>query len=295
MAGKRLRSAFTLIELLVVIAIIAILAAILFPVFAQAKKAAKATTCKSNLRQFSIGMLMYVGDNDEKFHKGAGMRTSGAHGFGPHDGINGWNFWPFFYGQYLKNTQIFICPTAPQTDERDGAPVANFKSRNWRYKYNYGYNYSGLTLDQNTRANNEPRTTSEIEEVSEVFAFFDSGDPSVRPDRAGGERNTYLGLLDGLDLNISPLSNCGLNDPIRNPRSGRLALRHGKHTHMVYVDGHVGRVGWQKLLTRNGANQKPWMFDYWQDCENRSPTGICPPPDVTSSRACFRPDLLPDL
>ena len=37
----RKQSAFTLIELLVVIAIIAILAAILFPVFAQAKEAAK--------------------------------------------------------------------------------------------------------------------------------------------------------------------------------------------------------------------------------------------------------------
>ncbi|MCZ7579378.1 MAG: prepilin-type N-terminal cleavage/methylation domain-containing protein [Fimbriimonadaceae bacterium] len=39
------KSAFTLIELLVVIAIIAILAAILFPVFAQAKVAAKKTGC----------------------------------------------------------------------------------------------------------------------------------------------------------------------------------------------------------------------------------------------------------
>jgi len=41
---------FTLIELLVVIAIIAILAAILFPVFAQAREAARKPTCASNLR-----------------------------------------------------------------------------------------------------------------------------------------------------------------------------------------------------------------------------------------------------
>ena len=40
---------FTLIELLVVIAIIAILAAILFPVFAQAREAARKSSCASNL------------------------------------------------------------------------------------------------------------------------------------------------------------------------------------------------------------------------------------------------------
>jgi prepilin-type N-terminal cleavage/methylation domain-containing protein/prepilin-type processing-associated H-X9-DG protein len=60
-----MRKAFTLIELLVVIAIIAILAAILFPVFAQAKAAAKGTTCLSNLKQVSLGLIMYAGDHDD--------------------------------------------------------------------------------------------------------------------------------------------------------------------------------------------------------------------------------------
>src|SRR5690349_16052648 len=46
------RRGFTLIELLVVIAIIAILAAILFPVFAQAREAARKSSCGSNTRQF---------------------------------------------------------------------------------------------------------------------------------------------------------------------------------------------------------------------------------------------------
>src|ERR1700744_1585713 len=61
------RKAFTLIELLVVIAIIAILAAILFPVFAQAKMAAKITSALSNAKQLGTAYLMYTNDNDDTF------------------------------------------------------------------------------------------------------------------------------------------------------------------------------------------------------------------------------------
>jgi prepilin-type N-terminal cleavage/methylation domain-containing protein/prepilin-type processing-associated H-X9-DG protein len=59
------RSGFTLIELLVVIAIIAILAAILFPVFAQAKQAAKKTADLSNIKQIGTSLAIYEGDSDD--------------------------------------------------------------------------------------------------------------------------------------------------------------------------------------------------------------------------------------
>jgi prepilin-type N-terminal cleavage/methylation domain-containing protein len=57
--------AFTLIELLVVIAIIAILAAILFPVFAQAKLAAKKASDISNLKQLGTASTLYASDSDD--------------------------------------------------------------------------------------------------------------------------------------------------------------------------------------------------------------------------------------
>ncbi len=79
-----LRSAskgFTLIELLVVIAIVAILAAILFPVFAQAKLAAKKTVCLSNQKQIAIAIIMYAGDYDGAFPRTQDTLNAGEPSF----------------------------------------------------------------------------------------------------------------------------------------------------------------------------------------------------------------------
>lgn len=76
-----MKRAFTLIELLVVIAIIAILAAILFPVFAQAKEAAKKTTAISGVKQYGTASAIYMTDSDDRFMLGFGARPDTTWGW----------------------------------------------------------------------------------------------------------------------------------------------------------------------------------------------------------------------
>jgi prepilin-type N-terminal cleavage/methylation domain-containing protein/prepilin-type processing-associated H-X9-DG protein len=117
---------FTLIELLVVIAIIAILAAILFPVFAKAREKARQSSCLSNLKQLSLGMLQYTQDYDERFALRSSPNFVGAYGTAaPVPGSPDFNWVPSFTAYqdtwtnkimpYVKNVQVFRCPSAPTT------------------------------------------------------------------------------------------------------------------------------------------------------------------------------------
>lgn len=123
---------FTLIELLVVIAIIAILAAILFPVFAQAKLAAKSIACISNLKQIGLASPMYANDYDD------GMVLSVQW-----DDVNqvvvGRNYWSDLLNPYMKNKDINWDPTRHEvtTDAENGNV--------WESLVTLGMNDSGVS------------------------------------------------------------------------------------------------------------------------------------------------------
>ncbi|MBC7287117.1 MAG: prepilin-type N-terminal cleavage/methylation domain-containing protein [Armatimonadetes bacterium] len=118
-----MRRGFTLIELLVVIAIIAILAAILFPVFARAREKARQSNCTSNVKQIMLAVLMYAQDYDERLllavHTCAVWPgpTALSRGTVVNTAVYGG---PIAYGHllqpYIKNTQIFICPSGNPSD-----------------------------------------------------------------------------------------------------------------------------------------------------------------------------------
>ncbi len=108
-----MRRGFTLIELLVVIAIIAILAAILFPVFARAREKARQTSCLSNVKQISLGIVMYTQDYDEKMVPNAVSVFSYLSPDGTPINISPPSamLWMYMIYPYVRNVQIFTCPS----------------------------------------------------------------------------------------------------------------------------------------------------------------------------------------
>ena len=107
----RTQRAFTLIELLVVIAIIAILAAILFPVFAKAREKARQSSCASNSKQLGTASTMYVQDYDETFPYHYWPAGNGSYALPDGRLYQGHIGWTCQFYPYIKNKQVFICPS----------------------------------------------------------------------------------------------------------------------------------------------------------------------------------------
>lgn len=157
------RRAFTLIELLVVIAIIAILAAILFPVFAQAKAAAKKTASLSNLKQLGTAAQMYAADYDDMFmatyapSPQVGRWTTNNLIPVPQDWPTGLTpsqidintvFWINNMRPYVKNESLYKDPNAIDQD-RSGTLVPVVKKPGLA---SYSYTYNGLLHAYSTTA-----------------------------------------------------------------------------------------------------------------------------------------------
>ena len=153
-----MRRAFTLIELLVVIAIIAILAAILFPVFAQAKLAAKKTAALSQAKQTGTSMLLYTNDSDDTGPLGCSPDSANAGKWKPDtftvQNPAGWFNYPIYQDEYAtqwsnttepyrKSYAILDAPGMREVRIEDPAWTAGYGNR-LKQPVAANFTYNGL-------------------------------------------------------------------------------------------------------------------------------------------------------
>lgn len=240
---------FTLIELLVVIAIIAILAAILFPVFGRAREAARATACKSNLKQIGSAMMMYGQDYDETLFP---YRTRAANPYTGQPGVSanasGRTFFNQLLQPYIKNDGVWKCPSKPgawvnvdPTNGAQGETEPAFSSYGGQNSYAANTLFCfPADLGLSMAAFTYPADTAVLMDGSYYGASFlgqTAVTTSTYPKYWKNLGNSYLFRYAG-----------GAASEPSDAEADKLAkARHSEQINCLFADGHVKAIGYEKL------------------------------------------------
>jgi prepilin-type N-terminal cleavage/methylation domain-containing protein len=243
MVMRTRRTGFTLIELLVVIAIIAILAAILFPVFAKARESARGAASISNMKQISLGILMYVQDYDETMPMDQRWDDPASPIVWSPNRL--WSSWAFDIAPYIKNRQIFIDPLyGPKSVAEIFYPLYS----------QYGYNYTALSP---SLANTNPWKFVGVSlaaiarpsecvllgghmDVDEVGGFWEAGlgtmfyQTHVEPPDCED-----IPAVCRSDWSIDQFYGVHLPTDVSGKFTGGVSLRKALNANLAHVDGHV--------------------------------------------------------
>lgn len=253
------KTAFTLIELLVVIAIIAILAAILFPVFAQAKMAAKKTAALSNSKQIATANMMYMADYDD-------MLIKEYFGF-PADCASWPSLASSYYGwrhvmaPYLKNNEVMTDITNPFATKTywvdtwdsndDGDVVDQYETMPTNFAVNnviIGF-ANGHCAGQWT-----PEGLGSLSQVEDV-----AGTIVIVPNRSQWNdlKPSFLSTIEGKPgWCITPAGASGATCPA-DP-NGPIHAVNGKYVAWVWADGHAKSKAPLATLEANNPNRDDW-------------------------------------
>ena len=308
------KRAFTLIELLVVIAIIAILAAILFPVFAQAKLAAKKTANLSNLKQIGLGSLMYCNDFDDYFPRNdylvVGRQQWAPFTFreasGPYikNGIDNYT-WVSTSGTVampLADNAIWEAPTVPSNIRYDYAanqfimPSGNTWNL-WNYSGNLNYNDQNPDGSATGKAPVPSVSQTGLPNASATLMTVDQGVNTNSNFLSGNvvmQSGVYWWQGAGAAIRgatIPPAWDSDANSPSGDDYSGNLTgigpfsslprFRFaGPSTDVVWADGHAkakhkGALSWCTDMFVAGGYVDPYSPGAWDDNYAFNPGSSC--------------------
>jgi prepilin-type N-terminal cleavage/methylation domain-containing protein/prepilin-type processing-associated H-X9-DG protein len=227
------RRGFTLIELLVVIAIIAILAAILFPVFARAREQARKASCQSNLKQIGLAIAMYVQDYDETYPMAyMGYAAPNPDWFGNNNSYS--QYWYMIFQPYVKNKQLFVCPTAGQIQGSGGYGwnICGTKYTGSSDGKGNGFGYNAASVQTETPTGDFVKL-SEVQESSNTVIVADP------PSNGYSNNGNYFYPSSSAGRNYLPVLHGGQVGPFTG--GGTVSSYEGGGNYL-FADGHVKYV-----------------------------------------------------
>jgi len=261
---------FTLIELLLVISIIALLIAMTLPTLANARKAAHAVQCGSNLRQFMTGLNIYDTDNGTLPYTnsesgedtgnpdrwdGAGWLYEGPidQGSGKAEGYRAQRREDGAMWYYLNGSDgVYHCSL-------DDAPTLEPNRVEVGTRYMTSYVMNRAMNGWNQTLPNEPGWPIDaFRNPSDSVAMWE-GDETATPPPGSAT--------------ISGHWNDGNNDPDTQGPS----LRHNDAGNVGFLDGHVEAWSWLRyfdVALREDETQPNELF-----CNPGTPHGGLPPTD----------------
>lgn len=225
------RSGFTLIELLVVIAIIALLAAILFPVFARARENARKSSCSNNLRQIGLALQQYSQDFDEYLVTNSGGSPTRS--------------WQFRLLPYVKNEQIWLCPSTTQ-----GTNSSYITNSDTQFRCSYALN-SFYWSDTNIGALFEQNNPTSIATIEDTSGTMFAGD--------GWDSNAGGGVSIGQFINAGLSNQFTLNPPQFYTSQADLHARHLDTINVAFIDGHIKSLRMPELCKTNAGGIYPYF------------------------------------
>ncbi|MDP6904323.1 MAG: prepilin-type N-terminal cleavage/methylation domain-containing protein [Verrucomicrobiota bacterium] len=107
LAGRRRLRAFTLVELLVIIALLGVLFSMMTPAMVKAVAKAQEVYCLNNLRNISVGQILYSQDHDNHLTPHAMNQKPPSNAIVPNSKMT---MWPDLLETYVGDRRAFRCP-----------------------------------------------------------------------------------------------------------------------------------------------------------------------------------------